>query len=250
MWKLQNGKRPVCATMQRILQRRRIRTLRLVWSLMAVLALSLAVCSAIFTVWTMRQTRDLSRSFQTLQERLEQVNMQRKAIFQLILEKRELLESQRFRRDAGGRKGNGRKVASHFEITNNSVQKVGNEGVIKGWTEEQLNMSRAVHYNPETGTFKVERSGVYFLYCQVHFNENQSQYVKLEVSVPKGPLLQCIEGYGTTPASGSHRFHFLKPCQVSGLLRLNKGAELKAITGGSFSLQMSGKHYFGLFKVN
>ncbi|KAL0188400.1 hypothetical protein M9458_015499, partial [Cirrhinus mrigala] len=56
----------------------------------------------------------------------------------------------------------------------------------------------------------------------VHFNENQSQYVKLEVSVPKGPLLQCIEG-----------FHFLKPCQVSGLLRLNKGAELKAVTGGS-----------------
>ncbi len=74
MWKLQNGKRPVCATMQRILQRRRIRTLRLAWSLMAVLALILAVCSAIFTVWTMRQTRDLSRSFQTLQERLEQVN--------------------------------------------------------------------------------------------------------------------------------------------------------------------------------
>lgn len=250
MWKLQNGKRPVCATMQRILQRRRIRTLRLVWSLMAVLALSLAVCSAIFTVWTMRQTRDLSRSFQTLQERLEQVNMQRKAIFQLILEKRELLESQRFRRDAGGRKGNGRKVASHFEITNNSFQKVGSEGVIKGWTEEQLNMSRAVHYNQDTGTFKVERSGVYFLYCQVHFNENQSQYVKLEVSVPKGPLLQCIEGYGTTPASGSHKFHFLKPCQVSGLLRLNKGAELKAVTGASFSLQMSGKHYFGLFKVN
>uniref|UniRef100_A0A8C1KM54 Tumor necrosis factor ligand superfamily member 12-like n=1 Tax=Cyprinus carpio TaxID=7962 RepID=A0A8C1KM54_CYPCA len=245
MWKLQNGKPPVCATMQLILQRRRIRTLRFVWSLMAVLALSLAVCSAIFTVWTMRQTRDLSRSFQTLQERLEQVNMQRKAIFQLILEKRELLESQRFRRDAGGRKGNGRKVASHFESKWTVF-----EGVIKGWTEEQLNMSKAVHYDSETGTFRVERSGVYFLYCQVHFNENQSQYVKLEVSVPKGPLLQCIEGYGTTPASGSHKFHFLKPCQVSGLLRLNKGAELKAVTGASFSLQMSGKHYFGLFKVN
>ncbi|KAK7171035.1 hypothetical protein R3I94_001059 [Phoxinus phoxinus] len=237
--------------MQRIFQRRRYRTLRLVWALMAALALSLAVCSAIFTVWTLRQTRDLSRSFQTLQERLEQVNMQRKAIFQLILEKRELLESRRFRRDAGGRKGNGRKAASHFEITNNNNnEKVGNEGVIKGWTEEQLNMSRAVQYNPETGTFKVERSGVYFLYCQVHFNENQSPYVKLEVSVPKGPSLQCIEGYGTTPASGPHRFHFLKPCQVSGLLRLNKGAELKAVTGPSFSLQMSGKHYFGLFKVN
>ncbi|XP_056600316.1 tumor necrosis factor ligand superfamily member 12 isoform X1 [Triplophysa dalaica] len=248
MWKLQCAKRFVCATMQRILQRRRIRTLRLAWSLMAVVALSLAVCSAIFTVWTLRQTRDLSRSFKTLQERLEQVNMQRKAIFQLILEKRELLESQRFRRNAPGRKE--RKVASHFEITKDSVQKVGTEGVIKGWTEEVLNMSRAVHYNSETGTFKVERSGVYFLYCQVHFNENQSQYVKLEVSVPKGPLLQCMEGYGTTPASGSHKFHFLKPCQVSGLLRLNKGAELKAVTGRSFSLQESGKHYFGLFRVN
>ncbi|XP_051581044.1 tumor necrosis factor ligand superfamily member 12 isoform X2 [Myxocyprinus asiaticus] len=236
--------------MQRILPRRRIRTLRLVWSLMAVLALSLAVCSAVFTVWTLRQTRDLSRSFKTLQERLEQVNMQRKAIFQLILEKRELLESHRFRRDVGGKKGNGRKVASHFEITKDSAQNVGNEGVIKGWTEEHLNMSRAVHYNPDTGTFKVERNGVYFLYCQVHFNENQSQYVKLEVSVSNGPLLQCMEGYGTTPASGSHKFHFLKPCQVSGLLRLNKGAELKAVTGGSFSLQVSGKHYFGLFKVN
>ncbi|XP_051581043.1 tumor necrosis factor ligand superfamily member 12 isoform X1 [Myxocyprinus asiaticus] len=185
-----------------------------------------------------------------LMAKVAQVNMQRKAIFQLILEKRELLESHRFRRDVGGKKGNGRKVASHFEITKDSAQNVGNEGVIKGWTEEHLNMSRAVHYNPDTGTFKVERNGVYFLYCQVHFNENQSQYVKLEVSVSNGPLLQCMEGYGTTPASGSHKFHFLKPCQVSGLLRLNKGAELKAVTGGSFSLQVSGKHYFGLFKVN
>jgi len=52
-------------------------------------------------------------------------------------------------------------------FSNNVCVVVGHEGVIKGWTEEQLNMSRAVHYNPETGTFKVERSGVYFLYCQV-----------------------------------------------------------------------------------
>lgn len=84
-WKLQNGKRPVCATMQRIFQRRRIRTLRLVWALMAALALSLAVCSAIFTVWTLRQTRDLSRSFQTLQERLEQVNAMARSLAFLSL---------------------------------------------------------------------------------------------------------------------------------------------------------------------
>lgn len=89
---------------------------------------------------------------------------------------------------------------------------------------------------------------------QVLFNENQSQLVKLEVAVVKSgqPLkkLQCMEGYGTTPASGSHQFHFLKPCQVSGLLRLEKGAELQAITGAGFSLHTTGKHYFSLFKVN
>lgn len=85
---------------------------------------------------------------------------------------------------------------------------------------------------------------------QVHFNENQSQYVKLEVSVTSGPSLQCIEGYGTTPSSGSHMFHFLKPCQVSGLLRLTKGAELRAKTAPNLILKNNGKHYFGLFKIN
>lgn len=59
------------------------------------------------------------------------------------------------------------KYASCGIFSNNVCVLVGGEGVIKGWTEEQLNMSRAVHYNPETGTFKVERNGVYFLYCQV-----------------------------------------------------------------------------------
>lgn len=88
------------------------------------------------------------------------------------------------------------------------------------------------------------------LLLQVHFSEQQSQYVKLEVTVPQGPSLQCMEGYSTTPTTGFKQFHFLKPCQVSGLLLLEKGAELKAVTGSYFTLQDSGKHYFGLFKVN
>lgn len=88
------------------------------------------------------------------------------------------------------------------------------------------------------------------LLLQVHFSEQKSQYVKLEVTVPQGPSLQCIEGYSTTPTTGFKQFHFLKPCQVSGLLLLEKGAELKAVTGSDFSLKDSGKHYFGLFKVN
>ncbi|KAF5905415.1 tumor necrosis factor ligand superfamily member 12-like, partial [Clarias magur] len=97
------------------------------------------------------------------------VNLQRKAIVQLFLEKRELLESMRVKREVGGargKNGSGRKVASHFEIPRNSLKKVGNEGIIKGWTEQDLNMTQAVEYNTETGTFKVVRRGVYFLYCQ------------------------------------------------------------------------------------
>lgn len=74
--------------------------------------------------------------------------------------------------------------------------------------------------------------------------------MKLVVSVNQARKLQCIEGYGTTPSSGSHQFHFLKPCQVSGLLRLEKGAELKATTIKSYRLHTVGKHHFGLFKVN
>ena len=59
--------------MHRILQRRRVRRLRVFWASLAVVALSLAACSALFTAWTWRQTRDLSQSFKVLQDRLEQV---------------------------------------------------------------------------------------------------------------------------------------------------------------------------------
>lgn len=44
---------------------------------------------------------------------------------------------------------------------------VGEGGVIKGWEERTLNMSKAVRYNKELGTFTVEKAGVYFLFCQV-----------------------------------------------------------------------------------
>ncbi|XP_071765219.1 tumor necrosis factor ligand superfamily member 12 [Centroberyx gerrardi] len=247
--------------MHRILQRRRVRKLRVVWAFLALVALSLAACSALFTAWTWRQTRDLSQSFKILQDRLEQVNTQRKAIVQLILEKRELLVGQRVKRDGGaarGKIGNGRKMASHFDITKVSSQQVGEGGVIKGWEEVTLNMSKAVRYNKEQGTFTVERAGVYFLYCQVLFSEQQSQYVKLDVVAQYGQRiqkLQCMEGYGTTPAAGPHPFHFLKPCQVSGLLRLDKGTELQAVTGSSFRLHPLGTsaaspHVFSIFKVN
>lgn len=47
------------------------------------------------------------------------------------------------------------------------VFSVGEGGVIKGWEEKTLNMSKAVKYNKEQGTFTVERTGVYFLFCQV-----------------------------------------------------------------------------------
>ncbi|PWA28866.1 hypothetical protein CCH79_00012913 [Gambusia affinis] len=201
--------------MQRILQRRRVRKLRVVWASLALVALSLAACSALFTAWTWRQTRDLSQSFQILQDRLEQ----------------------------GARCEGG---------TGMEGKRLGEGGVIKGWEERTLNMSKAVRYNKEEGTFTVERAGVYFLFCQVLFNEQQSQYVKLDVETNglRPQKLQCMEGYGTTPSAGPHSFHFVKPCQVSGLLRLERGTELLARTGPSFSLHPVANHVFSIFKVN
>uniref|UniRef100_A0A3Q2XUM1 TNF superfamily member 12 n=1 Tax=Hippocampus comes TaxID=109280 RepID=A0A3Q2XUM1_HIPCM len=227
--------------MHRIAPRRR--KLRTLWASLALLALSVAACSALFTAWTWRQTRDLSQSFHILQERLEQVNTQRKAIVQLILEKRELLVGQRVKRD-------GKRTSAHRGV-------VGQGGVIKGWEERMLNMSKAVSYNKEEGTFVVEKPGVYFLFCQVLFNEQESQYVKLDVVTggQRPQKLQCMEGYGTTPSAGPHPSHFLKPCQVSGLLRLDKGTQLHAVTGPSFRLHTVGNpsaspHVFSIFKVN
>lgn len=53
-------------------------------------------------------------------------------------------------------------------LPHNMCVSVGADGLIKGWTDsEQLNMSKAVKYNTDRGTFTVERAGVYFLYCQV-----------------------------------------------------------------------------------
>ncbi|XP_028992591.1 tumor necrosis factor ligand superfamily member 12 [Betta splendens] len=248
--------------MHRILQRRRVRRLRVVWASLALVALSLAACSALFTAWTWRETRDLSQSFKILQDRLEQVNTQRKAIVQLILEKRELLVGHRVKRDGGSSpkkngNGNGKKAASHFEITKVSSQQVGEGGVIKGWEERTLNMSKAVSYSKDQGTFTVERTGVYFLFCQVLFNEQQTPYVKLDVVAGghRPQKLQCIEGYATTPSAGPHAFHFVKSCQVSGLLRLEKGTELQAVTGSAFRLHTVGTssaspHVFSIFRVN
>uniref|UniRef100_A0AAY4APQ8 THD domain-containing protein n=1 Tax=Denticeps clupeoides TaxID=299321 RepID=A0AAY4APQ8_9TELE len=249
LWIRASGKSP---TMHRGLQQRKMRKLRFVWAAMAAFALLLAGCSAVFTVWTWRQTRDLSRSFSTLQERVEQVNTQRKEIVQLILEKRAIMEGSRMKREGKttlGQSFQHNVCLCHFPFFL-LFGAVGQSGLIRGWEEEALNMTRAVMYNPETGIFRVERNGVYFLYCQVHFNENKSPYVKLEVSVSKGPSLQCMEGHGTTPSSAVHNLHFLKPCQVSGLLRLNRGAELQTLTSPNIDLRNNGKHYFGLFKIN
>ncbi|XP_018588826.2 tumor necrosis factor ligand superfamily member 12 [Scleropages formosus] len=237
--------------MRRALRGSRLGPLGSTGAAVAAAALTLAACSVLFTAWTWGQARNLSTSFRKLQYRLEQVNAQREAVVKLLLEKGIRVDGQRVKRDAGkGKPANGRKVASHFEIKGPSFQQVGSEGIIKGWTEEELNVSKAVRYDPNSGTFKVERNGVYFLYCQVHFNENQSFYVKLEVLVNAKTVLRCMEGYGTTPSSGSHQFHFLKPCQVSGLLRLERGVELKITTGATFTLLTSAKNCFGLFKVN
>ncbi|KPP64014.1 tumor necrosis factor ligand superfamily member 12-like [Scleropages formosus] len=240
--------------MRRALRGSRLGPLGSTGAAVAAAALTLAACSVLFTAWTWGQARNLSTSFRKLQYRLEQVNAQREAVVKLLLEKGIRVDGQRVKRDGTVQRRSCWILADKMSLMGSSRRRghglLGSEGIIKGWTEEELNVSKAVRYDPNSGTFKVERNGVYFLYCQVHFNENQSFYVKLEVLVNAKTVLRCMEGYGTTPSSGSHQFHFLKPCQVSGLLRLERGVELKITTGATFTLLTSAKNCFGLFKVN
>ncbi|MGH0182139.1 UNVERIFIED_CONTAM: hypothetical protein FKN15_008514 [Acipenser sinensis] len=60
--------------MQRFLPKKKLRRSG-IWGLLALLALSVAVVSLVFTALSWGHTRSLSRSLQTLQDRLVQVTI-------------------------------------------------------------------------------------------------------------------------------------------------------------------------------
>ncbi|KAF6097795.1 TNF superfamily member 12 [Phyllostomus discolor] len=125
----------------------------------------------------------------------------------------------------------------------------GVDGTVSGWEEAKINSSNPLRYDRQSRGFIVTRAGLYYLYCQVHFDEGKAVYLKLDLLVDGTLALRCLEEFSATAASspGSQ----LRFCQVSGLLPLRPGSSLRIRTLPWANLKAAPfLTYFGLFQVH
>ncbi|XP_031821301.1 tumor necrosis factor ligand superfamily member 12-like isoform X2 [Sarcophilus harrisii] len=146
----------------------------------------------------------------------------------------------RLSRAVKGSKFRTRKVnAAHYE---------GMDGTVSGWEEAKINSTSPLRYDAKSAEFTVTRAGLYYLYCQVHFDEGKAVYLKLDLLVDGSLALRCLEEFSATVASSPGPQ--LRLCQVSGLLLLRPGVSLKIRTLPSAHLKAAPfLTYFGLFQV-
>ncbi|XP_069618639.1 uncharacterized protein [Ranitomeya imitator] len=182
--------------------------------------------------------------------------------YQNIWEKHQLLyqklteDRSRHRRSANGNrknKQNNRKsstvTAAHYEVKSGGQKNADDNGTILDWTEVQRNSTSPVRYDDGRGEFVVNVKGLFYLYCQVHFNEDRSSYIKLDLLLDSKLIFRCLQEFSTTAAS--IRDPTLKTCSVSGLVILRPGNSLRIKTLPKVSLRID--HfltYFGLFQVH
>ncbi|XP_044600813.1 tumor necrosis factor ligand superfamily member 12 isoform X4 [Equus asinus] len=142
---------------------------------------------------------------------------------------------------AKGRKTRARRaIAAHYE---------GVDGTVSGWEEAKINSSNPLRYDRQSGEFIVIRAGLYYLYCQVHFDEGKAVYLKLDLLVDDTLALRCLEEFSATAASSLGPQ--LRLCQVSGLLPLRPGSSLRIRTLPWAHLKAAPfLTYFGLFQVH
>ncbi|XP_057391970.1 tumor necrosis factor ligand superfamily member 12 isoform X3 [Balaenoptera acutorostrata] len=140
-----------------------------------------------------------------------------------------------------GRKPRARRaIAAHYE---------GVDGTVSGWEEAKINSSNPLRYDRQSGQFMVTRAGLYYLYCQVHFDEGKAVYLKLDLLVDDTLALRCLEEFSATAASSLGPQ--LRLCQVSGLLPLRPGSSLRIRTLPWAHLKAAPfLTYFGLFQVH
>ncbi|CAJ0937230.1 unnamed protein product [Ranitomeya imitator] len=121
----------------------------------------------------------------------------------------------------------------------------------QSWTGRKFNENSTspVRYDDGRGEFVVNVKGLFYLYCQVHFNEDRSSYIKLDLLLDSKLIFRCLQEFSTTAAS--IRDPTLKTCSVSGLVILRPGNSLRIKTLPKVSLRID--HfltYFGLFQVH
>ncbi|KAF6300003.1 TNF superfamily member 12 [Rhinolophus ferrumequinum] len=152
-----------------------------------------------------------------------------------------------------GRKTRARRaIAAHYEVHPRPGQdgaQAGVDGTVSGWEEAKINSSNPLRYDRQSGGFIVTRAGLYYLYCQVHFDEGKAVYLKLDLLVDDTLALRCLEEFSATAASSLGPQ--LRLCQVSGLLPLRPGSSLRIRTLPWAHLKAAPfLTYFGLFQVH
>ncbi|XP_010338096.1 tumor necrosis factor ligand superfamily member 12 isoform X1 [Saimiri boliviensis] len=152
-----------------------------------------------------------------------------------------------------GRKPRARRaIAAHYEVHPRPGQdgaQAGVDGTVSGWEEARINSSSPLRYDRQIGEFIVTRAGLYYLYCQVHFDEGKAVYLKLDLLVDDVLALRCLEEFSATVASSLESQ--LRLCQVSGLLPLRPGSSLRIRTLPWAHLKAAPfLTYFGLFQVH
>ncbi|XP_012932244.1 tumor necrosis factor ligand superfamily member 12 isoform X3 [Heterocephalus glaber] len=145
-----------------------------------------------------------------------------------------------------------RAIAAHYEVHPRPGQdgaQAGMDGTVSGWEEAKINSSNPLRYDRQTAEFRVTRAGLYYLYCQVHFDEGKAVYLKLDLLVDDVLALRCLEEFSATAASSLGPQ--LRLCQVSGLLPLRAGSSLRIRTLPWAHLKAAPfLTYFGLFQIH
>ncbi|XP_041034914.1 tumor necrosis factor ligand superfamily member 12 [Carcharodon carcharias] len=233
--------------------------------LLTALAISLATFSLAVAALSWVECRSLSRSLQAWQNNVEQQGDKstllesihpdlpqdsgspgvRLSFLQELLESKRLTRIRRERRKVPGVK-NKLPIAAHFEVVPNNADGtyiVEQGGIIRQWSECQLQVKNALLYNNKTGEFTVLKEGLYYMYSQVHCDDNTTAYLKLDVKVDNVVTFKCLQGLPPTPPYSQHS------CQASGLIRLQKRSQIRIYSIAGVHLKAKTFAYFGLFKL-
>ncbi|XP_069776062.1 tumor necrosis factor ligand superfamily member 12 [Narcine bancroftii] len=242
------------------LARRKIRVGLLI--LLTAVAISLATFSMVVAALSWVEFRNLSRSLQAWGDHgqqgeksavLEMVRSNppsRLGFLQALISSKAVLRKRRERSRASGSKHR-QPFAAHFEVApvaDNGIYIVEKGGIIRQWRERSIQVKHhPLIYNNKTGDFTVMKDGVYYVYSQVHCDDNSTAYLKLDVKVDNVVTFKCLQGLPPTPVFGQHLT--VHSCQTSGLVKLRKNSRITIYSIAGVRLKTRTFTYFGVFRL-
>jgi hypothetical protein len=135
-------------------------------------------------------------------------------------------------------------VAAHFVADVSNFTSADNprlrnsDGVFQIWRPEEWNTKDSLAYDKTDGTLTILKPGIYYVYAQIHYHDENVEGFKLEVN--EKPLLQCTSKQE------------VNSCFTAGLTKLNENDKIvvKNIGQNIFSIFKPEKSFFGLMRVS